>query len=831
MTIALGNKKIQDVGSWQEYFVPNVSERVQKAKKRVTGPLEICLERARAEMKAFEQFTHESRLMQRAHLYETYLKDKTVLIREDELIVGNITSKVRGAAISGETMSVFIDADLDDPVKDFNIRQFEKFKIAPEERKELRQVILPYFKGKTYGDFAVNRVGSEVKEKAFMGLSSCSHIPNLGDLSLTRDPGHQMANYEKVLYKGLKGIRDEVLWYKAQLDQPYMHFGLEEKRDFYDSVLVSLDAAIAYVKRYADRIREMARNEVNPKRKQELERMAKVCDQVPANPARDWWEALQSAWMLHVLIYTELLSGVHCFGRFDQYMYPFYKKSVEDDRTMTRDEALELLECFWIKINENALLVDYLTSKFVVGQGLSQALLLGGQTREGKDGCNEVTLLCLEADEQLSVIQPETAMRVWEGTPDKYLKKAAEVIRLGRGKPKFFGDRKGIQMMAKSYPDRSLKDRREYAIMGCTEVDLPHITMGQLYEGNINVAKLLELVLTNGKCSICGKQIGPATGDPKNFASMAAVRQAYRDQTFYWMKFLAQGIKELKEIQSNQLPAPFASSLAEGPLQKGIDIMSGGTWYTLYGVLLNGLANTSDSLAVIDKLIYIDKKVTWDQLLEALKANWKGHEDLRQLCINRVPKYGNDNDFADEWAAWVMDTWYDSVDWINTQADLIPAWGGKFVGATNVGTTNVMFGDTTWALPDGHLFPKPLADTISPVQGMDKNGPTAVIKSVSKLPTHRFANGGILNLRLSPQLIATERDLDNFVSFLRATEELGVYHVQFNVISSKLLRKAMQEPEKYRDLLVRVASFVAYFVDLAEVTQMDIINRTEQQGW
>jgi pyruvate formate-lyase/glycerol dehydratase family glycyl radical enzyme len=831
MAIVLGDNKVQDIGSWQEYFVPTLSDRVQKAKKRVTGPLEICLERARAEMKAFELFKHESRLMQRAHLYQTYLKDKTVKILEDELIVGNISSKIRGAVISGESMSVFIDADLDDPIKDFNIRPFDRFKITPEERKELRQVILPYFKGKTYGDFAQERVGEELKEKAFMGLSSCPHIPNLGDLSLSRDPGHQMANYEKVLYKGLNGIREEVLWYMAQAEQPYSHFGTEGKMDFYRAVLVSLDAAIAYVNRYADQAREMAQKETNPKRKQELERIAEVCKQVPVNPARNWWEALQSVWMMHVLVYCELLSGVHCFGRFDQYMYPFYKKSVEVEKTVSREEALELLECFWIKINENALIVDYMTAKFVVGQGLSQALLLGGQTRDGKDGCNEVTLLCLEADEQLSVIQPETAMRLWEGTPDKYIRKAAEVIRLGRGKPKFFSDRKAIQMMAKAYPDRDIKDWREYAIMGCTEVDLPHITMGQLYEGNINVAKLLELVLTNGKCSVCGKQIGPSTGDPKHFESMAAVRQAYREQVFYWMKYLAKGITALKEIQSSQLPAPFASSLAEGPLQKGVDILSGGAWYTLYGVLLNGLANTSDSLAVIDKLIYIDKKVTWDQLLEAVKANWKGYEDLRQLCVNRVPKYGNDNDYADEWAAWVMDTWYDSVDWINTQPDLIPSWGGKFVGATNVGTTNVMFGDTTGALPDGHIFPKPLADTISPVQGMDKNGPTAVVKSVSKLPTHRFANGGILNLRLSPQLVATERDLDNFISFLRATEELGVYHTQFNVISSNLLRKAMKEPENYRDLLVRVASFVSYFVDLAEVTQMDIINRTEQKGW
>jgi formate C-acetyltransferase len=297
------------------------------------------------------------------------------------------------------------------------------------------------------------------------------------------------------------------------------------------------------------------------------------------------------------------------------------------------------------------------------------------------------------------------------------------------------------------------------------------------------------------------------------------------------MNHLARGIKLLKESQAEWYPAPFSSSLAEGPLQKGFDIMKGGSWYTTYGLFLVGVADTADSLGVIDKLIYRDKKVGWNQLLTALKANWDGYENLRQLCINGVPKYGNDNDFADDWASWVMDTWYDSVDWLNTQNSLVPYWGGKYHGATAVLILNVVFGQMVGALPNGHINPKPVADTLSPVQGMDRNGSTAVIKSVSKLPTHRFSLGGPLNLRLSPQLLATDRDIDNFVSFLRTVEELGIYHLQLNVVSSELLRKAMKEPEKYRDLMVRVASYCAYFVELSEDQQRDIINRTEQQGW
>ena len=265
-------------------------------------------------------------------------------------------------------------------------------------------------------------------------------------------------------------------------------------------------------------------------------------------------------------------------------------------------------------------------------------------------------------------------------------------------------------------------------------------------------------------------------------------------------------------------------------MQKGIDITQGGSWFTTYAVFLAGLADTADSLGVIDKLIFQEKKVTWDELTKALKADWKGYDNLRQLCINGVPKYGNDNDYADEWAAWVMDTWYDSVDWINTQRELFPTWGGRFVGAIITGSNTVAFGHSVGSLPNGHIYPSPLADTMSPVQGMDKNGPTAVIKSASKLPTQRFALGGPLNVRLSPQLVATKRDVDNLMSFIRAIEDEGIYHVQFNIISSESLRKAMQEPEKYRDLMVRVASFTAYFVDLTPEQQMDIIHRTEHQG-
>ena len=830
MAIDLGERTAGTVGTWQQLFVPSCSQRVQKAKARTIREMEICLERARAHVKAEAIYADEPRVVQRAHILETYLKDKTVYILEDELIVGNITSKIRGGPFFDLAVR-FVDEELGDPVKDFEARPHDKFLITQAERKELREVLIPYFRGRTLGDLILETAPEDLKEKAFAAASACHEMPIIADLSIDKDLGHQLANYEKVLCKGLKGIRTEVEWHISELEQPYSHYEKKKKQDFYNAVLIVLDAAIAYSERYAALAREMAAEEADPTRKKELERIAEVCSWVPANPARDWWEALQSFWMVHTVIHCELYNIDNNIGRLDQYLFPFYAQSVLEDKSMTRDEALELLECLWVKFNEEAILLSYDVATFQPGQGLGQVVTIGGQTREGKDACNDVTLLCLEAEEQVGLHQPELAMRVWEGTPSEYLRKATKVIGLGRGKPKFMSDRKGLQMAARSYPSLDVEDWREYSVMGCTVCCLSNVSMWNAWEGICLTPKILELALHDGKCNICGRQLGPSTGDPRGFASMAALKQAYLTQLSYWMEYLAKGVKFVKDTQAKLMMGPFCSALSDGPLQKGRDLVQGGAWHTAYGLYLAGLADTADSLAIIDKLIYRDKQITWDRLLEATEANWKGFEPLRQLCINGVPKYGNDDDFADDWAAWVMDTWCDAVDAINRQADLRPNTGGMYLGSGIVGQSNVTFGPWVDALPNGHIHPEPLADCFSPSQGVDTNGPTAVVKSLSKLPTERFAMGGVLNIRLNPQLVASDRDVDNFVAFLRTVEELGVYQTQFNVVSSGLLRDAMVEPEKYRDVLVRVGSYCAYFTELTEEQQIDIIKRTEQQGW
>jgi pyruvate-formate lyase len=802
MAIDYSNKPNNDIGAWQEVFNAVRSERIEKARERVRKEAEICLERVRAELRAYNQYKDQPTIIQRARFLEIFLKEKSRMILEDELIVGTIGSKTRSAFITTANVPSFAE-EMDDPEKDFSTRPYDRILIHPEERKELREEIIPAVQTGILSlfDYNLNHVDKDILEHTAPGVSSCPHIPIIGDVSMTREAGHMFLNFEKVLYKGIKGIREEVEEKMSELDKPYRRFDRKQRREFYEAVLITLDAATEYFHDYAELAREMAAEEANPRRKKELERIAEICERVPEHSARDWWEALQSIWFLFSLSWMEHATfAVHFLGRIDQILYPFYRKTVEEEKKMTREEALELLECFLVKFNEPAWALNYEWSQWATGQGLSQTMVIGGQTREGVDACNEVTLLVLEAMQQLRLNQPEFAMRVWEGTPGKYLKKAAELIRLGLGYPKFIGDRKGIQMAAKAYPDLSIEDWRQFAVAGCSEIGLPYITMDNAYEAIALASKWVELVLSNGKCAACGKQIGLETGDPREFTSMEQVKEAYRKQVFYWGEYMAKAEKVFKENQSEWYPAPFCSAFAEGPIDRGRDITRGGAWYTLYGFLLASIADAADSLGVIDTLIYREHKITWD-------------------------------DYADNWAVWIADVWADLIDWLNTRKDLIPEWGGKYLAGGLVAISSTQFGELIGATPNGRKHPFPVADTCSPVQGVDRNGPSAVVKSFSKIPTHRWALSGLINLRLNPNLFQTDDDLERFAAFIRACEELGLYHVQFNIISGEMLREALKEPEKHRDLLVRVASYVAYFVELSPNQQMDIINRTEQQGW
>jgi formate C-acetyltransferase len=824
---------VSQIGSWQETFTRTCSDRVKTAIKRAVREPEICLEHARSELAVSKELEGQDipRITYRALVYKHYLENRKIFIADGEVIVGHPTSKFRASPVFADLHMGFIDRELGDPERDFAIRPFDKHFISDDERKELREVLIPYFRGKTLDEFIYSTDQQDVLDEGFVFTSKCKHIANFADMMTTVDPGHTIVNYEKVLKIGLNGIREEAMMFKKRNEQSYVHFLKDKKSLFYDAVIMVLDAAIAHATRYSELAIDMAKKESDPKRKAELLEISRIAKKVPAEPAESWQEALQAMWFVQVSILCEQVNWGDSFGRFDQYMYPYYKKSVDDDKSITRDQALELLELFFVKASEFTELYDYVGDLVQIGFPISQNIIIGGQTQKGEDACNDLTMLILDAEEQVGLIQPEIAFRVWEGSPTKYLRRACEVVRLGRGKPKFYGDRVALEMIRHAYPYLTDEEIRDYIVIGCIELAVPNITNEFTCTGITNVAKMLDIVLHNGICSLCGEPIGLKTGDPRSFKTFEDLKDALSKQIDYSTEIIMKSIKVEMEAQAQWNHAPFASSLLDGPLEKGTDLVEGGAIDSSFGIQVAGASNTADSLTVIQKLIYEDKKITWDELLQAIDDNWVGHERLQQLVINGVPKYGNDDDYADSNMKWVLDTWYDSIDEGSNHKEWLPYYGGKYKGLIVLGNSGCSLGENVGPLPDGRTSTVPLADGFSPVQGRDVNGTTAVLKSISKLPNHRFEEGTLLNQRLTPALLATDEDIDKFVNYLRTMEELGIFHVQFNIVDSKVLKAALADPEQYRDLLVRVASYTAYYVELDPVTQQDIINRTQQNVW
>lgn len=822
----------REVETWARVRGRNCTARVMKGVDRVinTKPA-FDLERAYADMKAYEAYKDQPRVIQRARALEVFLRDKTIRIEPDELIVGNVADKVKGAPFFGEYYYQFTADEMDDPVKDFENRGFDEFVITNQQRKELRETILPFFKDKCLQRHVFDDLmDKETRDKTCALEGAYPTTPVIGGLMVQTDCGHTVVNYPKILKHGLEAVKEDVIYHKKQAAESYC-FDREAKLLEYEAMIIALDAAMAYSKRYADEARRQARVETDQKRKEELLEIARVCEKVPAKPAESFWEAVQCVSFIHLLCWCEVLNVSLGFGRVDQYLYPYYVKSVHEDKELTKDEAIELLQMWFIKTNEHAEIYNYDNAQTQMGYQLGIQMTLGGQTRDGKDAVNEMSYVLMDAEEELGLQNPDFGIRVFDGSDRNFIKRVAQVIRLGRGKPKYFYDNKALECLQKEYPDLPMEDLREYITVGCTELILPFSSQPNTFVALISVPKVLELTLHNGKCALTGQQLGPETGDPRDFASMDELKAAFETQFRHWIEFSCKSVKIQMDAQAEFSYSPLNSALMEGPIQKGKDLCEGGAWYTAYTLWFPGIATAADALTSIDTLVFREKKVSWEELIRAIDADWEGYETLLAYDINQVPKYGNDIDYADENACYLMDTWCDIVDEINLRKDMLPKQGGQYITSTIVGTPPTGMGGTVAALPGGHRKYQPLSDTSSPVHGMDTHGPSASVRSNAKLPQEKMSMGNCMNQRMSPQMLATDEDIEKFVDYIMAINDNPVAEIQFNVISSKVLRKAMKDPQNYRDLLVRVASYQAYFHTMNPACQLDIINRTEYQGW
>ncbi len=785
-----------------------VSWRTSKLNEEVLAvEPEICVERARLVTDSFRKTETEPMIIRRARAIANVLQNQTIFIHRDQLIAGVQASKLRSSPVFPETESNYFVREIDL----FEKREQDRLIIPPEVRKELLEEIFPYWKGKCIDEIALAAMPEKTREIAMLE----NQIFSVG-IHLSGSIGHIIADYDRVIARGFLGMRQDAEAFLNSVD--FSDPDNTSKLHFYKAVIIICDAVITWGHRYADLARNLAAEENDPRWKKELEQMADICDRVPALPARNFREAVQAFWFSHLLCYIEQNGLAVSVGRFDQFMYPYYRASI-DKGEITREEAQELLECLWIKFTEVMRAYDFEGAKYYAGFSISENLVLGGMTPDGRDAVNELSYMCLDAEAHTSLSQPNLSVRVHNGMPEDFFRKAVRLASTGRTKPEFFNDTVAIQsLLSLGVP---LKDARDYSISGCVEAVPPH-TNGMTNAAMSNIAKALELALNDGVCRLSGKQIGPKTGNPAAFKSMDDVMTAFRTQVAAYVKEMVTALQFIEKTHAKYHPLPYFSLVMDDCLARGKDITEGGARYNYTGPQAVGLSDVADSLAAISKFVFDEKSISMDHLVKALDTDFQGHEELRQMLANKAPKYGNDDDYVDEFAGEAVRIYCEEVEqYRNTR-------GGVYRPGVYSVSANVPLGLHVGATPNGRRSRAALGDGVGPVQACDIMGPTAVTRSVAKLNHELVTNGTLLNQKFSRDLMNTEEGKRGLGDLIRSYFDLGGWHIQFNVVDAELLREAQEKPQEHKDLIIRVAGYSAFFVELDSKVQDDIINRTEQ---
>ena len=782
-----------------------LNERLQRMKKRCfdTRP-NITAERLRLATEAYQKYAGDSVHVFRAKILAYVLDHMTILINEDELIVGTPTNTYRGANLFPEyTSTKWLMSELDD----FPTRPADPYDLKEEDKKEILEY-LKYWEGKS------------IEDTAFEVLPT--HIENLRQKDIITIgcrngcSGETMPNHKKLLITGLNGYIKE-----CEENIAKTLGGSKEKQEminFWNGSIIICRAIIRFAARYADCAEELAAAEKDPKRKAELLTIAENCRNVPDNPPRSFHEALQLVWFVQVVFHIEAPTTACGFGRFDQYMYPYFKADREAGK-LPDEAALELLECFYLKTCEVFEVRDKWYSKSFAGYPMWEILMVGGQTPEGKDATNDLSYLCLDAGADLQTSQPVLSVRVFEGTPHALIRKGAEMVQQGMANPGFFNDKVVVPMvLAKG---AAIEEARDWAIVGCIQPQAGGGTAdGSPDAGYVNAPKVLELVLHNGIDPRTGEQLGLQTGDPTKFTSKEELVEAVKKQMAYFYEQIRDGYNIIVPHHMLRLPVMFASLVMEGCVQNGRSVQEGGTKYNSSGMFITGPANLADSIVAIEEVVFKDNTLTMEELIRILDNNFEGEERIRQLMINKPPKFGNDNEYVDGVAR----------DLLNFVAKTVQQYkdsrGGHYSFCNLSQTVNISHGEVCGATADGRFACHTLSDNSSPVMGRDLSGPTATVKSVAALDQVHFNDGALFNLRFDPRGIQGEKGLEIIEGVIKTYFDHYGEHIQINVVDNATLRRAQEHPEDYRGLMVRVAGYMAYFTELDRAAQDSIIERT-----
>ncbi|MDO5114508.1 MAG: formate C-acetyltransferase/glycerol dehydratase family glycyl radical enzyme [Synergistaceae bacterium] len=786
---------------------PKYLERVERLKSKLfeTYP-EIDLEDAKLLTQSFLETQGEALVTRKAKAFLKQCREKSVKIWDDELIVGNSGSKIRGGILSADVCWSVLDRELDT----INTREYDKFRLLPEDKKDFEEMIRPYWKGRSNYEEWLARIPADV---AALRDNGALYI----DKKAVRGWGEVTAGYEWFINNGVEGLRKRILERKAKLDATVP--GDYEKEVYLDALLTVCEGLETLAERYAIEAERLAAKEQEPRRKAELLEIAQVCRRVPAYPARSFREAMQSFYFYQISIFMEQNAAAYNPGRMDQYLYPYYKADLEAGR-ITPEEAQELFDCLWVKFSEQCLFQDAKSAEYASGYPMFQNLCAGGVDKMGRDAVNDLSYMIIQATMDTQLYQPSLSVRYnMAKNPNSFLRKIVELMVMGTGFPAFHNDEVGIRMlMNKGIP---LREALDWNPGGCVETNLAGKLRAYSALADINLGSVMEFVLLNGKCRKTGALAGAQTGDPASFATFGDFLNAVKAQLRYVIKVVVKASHIIDEICMGR-PVPALSVSFEECIENAKDYAWGGAKYnTGNGIICIGVSDLINSVAAVKHLVYDTKSVSMKQLLAALASDFEDAPEILKAC-KEAPKYGNDDQYADSLAAELF----------AYIADEIESYRSKF-GVMTPGilpvSGNTPFGVEVGALPSGRRAGKPLADGVSPNGGTDVNGPTAVLKSVANIPHDRFVQGTLLNMKLDPQMANSENGIRQIMAMLRTLCSLGVYHVQFNVVDQKKLLEAQAHPEEYRNLLVRVAGYTAFFVELGKEVQDDIIARTVQR--
>ena len=771
---------------------------------------EVCVQRARflTEYMKGQGVWFEPAVIRRARAVARILRKLDVNIYPDELIVGGITSKPVGAIIYPEFIGLLIWPELDM----LREREVDSLQISDEEIQELNGEIFPFWQDKLLADYADDFTAPP---------TPLSLLEKFGFFLLTEAGGisHTAPDFEKILGVGVQGLIEEAKATIRDMDSSSAADSEElRKRPFYQAVQVVCEGVIEFAQRYRQEALRLAELETDPARKSELMEIAEVCKRVPAQPASSFREALQSLWFLEVALHQENYEQALCPGRLDQYLYPYYQRDLERG-VLTEEEAIQLLGCFFIKMSEFVPLFGESIAIFFSGFPTNPAISIGGMTQDGLDATNRLTYLILETRDLLKTREPNIHARVHKESPDEYLSMVCEVLKGGGGMPALVND----DVIIPTLTGKGIKeeDARDYVVIGCVELSVPRKTFGSTDAALMSLPICLEMALNDGYSPVMLEEVGVKSGDPRQFRSMEDVLSAYRRQVAYLVEQMVIGLNALGIAHRDLYPSPLLSATIEGCLEKGIDVTAGGAVYNFTGVQGVGMADVADSLTAIDQLVFREKQTTMDELLQALEDDFEGHERLHQLILNRVPKYGNDEDLPDMYARKVAEIFCQEV------ARHRNPRGGVYLPGFLSMTNHQVFGKLVGALPSGRKAFETFANGISPYNGWDSKGPTAALKSAAKLDYLLATNGVAYNLKFNPGYLQGAEGTANLSSLIRAYYGLGGMHLQVNVVDRQTLLDAQKNPQKYPGLMVRVAGYSAYFTDLTRDVQDEIISRTE----